>query len=470
MPNHLSLARMRTEILSGRLSPVDLVEAHLRQIEALNPKINAFTLVLADEARAVARQAADALARGASVGPLHGIPITVKDSFDIEGLPTWCGSLLRKNHRAARDATSVARLRRAGAIILGKTNCPEFLMNYETDNHLTGRTNNPWALDRTPGGSSGGESAAIAAFCSAGGIGSDGGGSIRFPAHCTGIVGLKPTPGRCPATGHFPEIAHPGGLLGVGGPMARDAEDVRLLFEVLAGHDPEDPFSAPVPLRTPDLGNLRIGVMDHFPGVPAERAITEGVRQAASHLTDLGFAVEEFTPRNMEAAALLWRFFFVELPIPVVRDFIGPQTHWTGRELWDPFLDQPEPSGKVVLEKLATRDKMRAALMREMENCPVLLWPAASVTAFRHGQRSFETPERPIDYYEAMEPLVPANLFGLPSIVTPIAMSPDNLPVGVQLIARPWEEELLLELAVRIGARTQARPRPAIVSADEGVR
>src|SRR5437773_3135276 len=177
MPHRRSLCVMVSLVRGGEVSPVELVEAHLAQIERLNPKLNAFVVVLADEARRQAREAEAALRRGDRVGPLHGIPVTVKDSFDVAGHPTLCGSKLRLGHRAGRDATSVARLRSAGAIVIGKTNCPEFLGNYETDNYTTGRSNNPWDLDRTPGGSSGGESAAISSFCSAGGIGSDGGGS-----------------------------------------------------------------------------------------------------------------------------------------------------------------------------------------------------------------------------------------------------------------------------------------------------
>ena len=256
MPNHLTLSAMAAKIQSRELSPVELTEAHLKHIETHNPNLNAFVVLLADEARDCAKMAEEAITRGERTGPLHGVPVTVKDSFDIEGLPTLCGSRFRQDHRATCDSTAAARLRAAGAIILGKTNCPEFLMNYETDNHITGRTNNPWNLERTPGGSSGGESAAISSFCSAGGIGSDGGGSIREPAHFCGICGLKPTPGRVPATGHYPEIGHPGGLLGVGGPMARNAKDVHMLFDVLAGHDLQDPFSAPVPvISRPKIGS-----------------------------------------------------------------------------------------------------------------------------------------------------------------------------------------------------------------------
>src|ERR1051326_2725328 len=270
MPQHLTLAQMVAQIRSRRLSPVELVEAHLRQIEKHNPQLNAFVRVLGTEAMDAAKRAEDRPA-GDARGPLDGIPVTIKDSFDMEGLPTTCGSRFFAHLRAANDATAVQRLRAAGAIPIGKTNCPEFLNNYETDNLVTGRTNNPWDLERTAGGSSGGESAAIAAFCSAGGIGSDGGGSVRIPAHFCGIAGLKPTPGRVSAAGHLPEINHPGGLLGVAGPMARTAEDVRILFEVLAGYDSQDPFSSPVPLRRPDLSGLRIRWVPQFYKVPVQR-------------------------------------------------------------------------------------------------------------------------------------------------------------------------------------------------------
>src|SRR5712692_8229017 len=186
MPNRSSFCRMATMVRERQVSPVELVDAHLRQIAAHNPRINAFVVILEEQARAAAKQAEAAVTRGDTLGPLHGVPVTIKDSFDVAGLPTLCGSKFRLDHRATEDATAVARLRAAGAIILGKTNCPEFLYNYETDNYTTGRTNNPWDLTRTAGGSSGGESAAIASYCSAGGIGSDGGGSIRIPAHFCG--------------------------------------------------------------------------------------------------------------------------------------------------------------------------------------------------------------------------------------------------------------------------------------------
>src|SRR5580693_4785123 len=245
MIHRLPLVEMASLARSGAVSSSELVEAHLARIEQVNPHLNAFTMVLADQARASARRAD----QGLKMGPLHGVPFTVKDSFEVAGLPTRLGSYFTPEAPAAEDSAVVQRLRRAGAIVLGKTNTPEFLGAYETDNFVTGRTNNPWNVERTPGGSSGGEAAAIASGCSPGGVGSDGGGSIRVPAHFCGLCGLKPTPGRIPGTGHFPPGGGAFGWIGVVGPMARTVADVRALFEVMAGPDAGDALSAPVPVR-----------------------------------------------------------------------------------------------------------------------------------------------------------------------------------------------------------------------------
>src|SRR5258708_5303851 len=188
--------------------------------------------------------------RGVETNPLLGVPISIKACIDVQGFPCDAGSRLRDGFVAAQDATLVARLKNAGAIVIGNTNTPEMLMAYHTDNLLQGRANNPWDLSRTPGGSSGGEAAAIACGMSAAGIGSDGGGSIRVPAHFCGICGLKPTPGRIPATGHYPPCGGPFSLIGVVGPMARTVEDLRLLLKVTNGYDVGDPVSAPLSLRT----------------------------------------------------------------------------------------------------------------------------------------------------------------------------------------------------------------------------
>ncbi len=199
------------------------------------------------------------------------------------------GTKLREGHVAAQDAPLVARLRQAGAIILGMTNTPELLMAWETDNLLYGRTNNPWDLSRTAGGSSGGEAAAIASGCSAGGVGSDGGGSIRVPAHFSGICGLKPTPGRIPATGHFPSSVGPFALTGVVGPMARTVGDLKILFEVMQGPDDGDPSAAPVPVRWPhdeDLRNIRIGYFEDDGRTPVTPETRAAVRKACKRLAE----------------------------------------------------------------------------------------------------------------------------------------------------------------------------------------
>ena len=279
---------MAAQIRSQKLSPVELVDAHLAQIERLNPKLNAFVQVDAEGAREQALEAESAI-KGKELGSLHGVPVSIKSSIEVAGMRCEAGSKLRAGEIATKDAPLVARLRNAGAIVLGTTNTPEFLMAWETDNALYGRTNSPWDLLRTPGGSSGGESAAIAAGCSAGGVGSDGGGSIRVPAHFSGICGLKPTPGRIPASGHVPGSAGPFALIGVVGPMARTVEDLKILFEVLQGPDMGDTSSAPVPVRWPkqdDLRNLRIGYFEDDGRTPVTRETRAAVQTAVAALSE----------------------------------------------------------------------------------------------------------------------------------------------------------------------------------------
>jgi Asp-tRNA(Asn)/Glu-tRNA(Gln) amidotransferase A subunit family amidase len=449
MPYRSSLCLMVSMVRDGAISPVELVEAHLRQIERRNPQINAFVMVLAEQARAEARARETALARGEQQGMLAGIPVTVKDSFDIAGLPTETGSRLRKGHRAAHDSWVVARLRAEGAILLGKTNTPELLANYETDNSITGRTNHPLDPERTPGGSSGGEAAAIAACCSAGGVGTDGGGSIRVPAHFCGIFGLKPTQGRIPATGHFPVIGHPSGLLTVAGPMARTARDLQLLYIILAGYDPQDPFSAPVPLRKPESLRVRLGVWEQFYAVPADPEIRAAVRRAAILLEGIGTPVEPFAPRGLERSPNVWSFLFNRWPHAATCKLLEgreDEIHWTLRE----YLGGTEPSAEEAYLQMAMRDRMRASFLRQMEGLSALIMPVCGITAFRHRERRYQVEDREIGLFQAMMPALMANVLGLPAVTIPMAVSKSGLPIGVQLVGRPYEEELLLDLAVEL--------------------
>jgi Asp-tRNA(Asn)/Glu-tRNA(Gln) amidotransferase A subunit family amidase len=443
---HNSLWLMSAMIRDHEISPLEVVEAHLDQIARVNPEINAFTTVFAEEARAAARKATDAVQHGAALGLLHGIPVTVKDSFDVAGHPTTAGSRLRLQHRAANDATAVANLRAAGAIVIGKTNTPDLLRSYETDNLITGRSNNPWDTSRTPGGSSGGEAAAIAAFCSAGGLGSDGGGSIRIPAHFCGIAGLKPTPGRISSAGHFPAVLNPAGMLTVAGPMARNAQDLRMLFAALAGYDSEDPFSAPVALGGPHAaGRVRAGLWKQFYGVPVDPRIAQTLQQAANALEEIGIPAEDFTPSGLERAPNLWALFFGRLAGRFLKDLT------TGREadvhpaLLDAIeesLKLAEPSADDLMRAFAARDRMRAGLLRQMKEHQILLTPPCTITAFPHGFRE--------GLFQATMNATFANLLGLPALIIPFAVSSSGLPVGIQLVGRPWEEELLLDTAARL--------------------
>src|SRR6202451_295583 len=301
---------MAEQIRKSALSPVELVEAHLARIEKLNPKLNAFVHLDAEGARRQARAAEEAVTRHEKLGPLHGVPISIKSSIEVTGLRCESGTKLRAGFVAAQDAPLVSRLRQAGAIILGTTNAPELLMAWETDNLLYGRTNNPWDLSRTPGGSSGGEAAAIAAGCSAGGVGSDGGGSIRVPAHFSGICGGEATPGRIPATGHFPPSAGPFAQLGVLGPLARRVADLKVLFEIMQGPDDGDTCAAPVPLRWPrdeEVRSLRVGYFEDDDRTPVTPETRIAVRTAAEALRRAGFQVEPFRPEGLEEARVLWK-------------------------------------------------------------------------------------------------------------------------------------------------------------------
>lgn len=431
MPNHRSLTEQLELLRSRQISATELVEAHLAEIDRRNPEINAFIRIFSDQAREEAKSP--------KPGLLSGIPITIKDSFDIAGYPTYCGSKLRRDHNARHDAAVVRRLRNVGAIILGKTSTPEFLVNYETDNHIIGRTNHPHDSSLTPGGSSGGESAAIAAFMSAGGIGSDGGGSVRWPAHCCGIVALKPTPGRVSAAGHFPTISHPAGMMGVAGPMARTVADVRLLFDVVNGYDIDDPFSAPVNPPQVNPKTIRIGLWPQFYKTPVQEACAESVRTAAKRLADAGYIVEEFEPRGLERAPNLWAFLFTELSAPFTRELIEgrrDQTHWTGTEFLDVIEDRPEPTGRQVVEVLSARDAMRTNLLNQMQQYPVILTAGAGMTAFPHRARRYHTATKEIGLFEGTFPLVWANLLGLPALAV----------AGAQLVGMPYSEELLLDI------------------------
>jgi Asp-tRNA(Asn)/Glu-tRNA(Gln) amidotransferase A subunit family amidase len=360
----------------------------------------------------------------------------------------------------------VARLKSAGAILLGNTNTPENLMSYETTNALQGHTSNPWNLAHSAGGSSGGEAAAIAAGCSVAGVGSDGGGSIRVPAHFCGICGLKPTPGRVPATGHFPSGDGAFSWLGVVGPMARTVADVRALFDVLRGPEPGDALSAPIAaqkLIREDLRGMRIGVLESNALGAHTQDTSAAVQNAAIALTECGFQVEIFQLPELYRALELWWFFFG----PTVAHLFAPSITQENELLLSPQFREylavaksdPAPTLHTLLASCAQRDRLRASILHRMDSVPILLSPVSNATAFRHNEGTWRGPT---GYRETMRPAQWLNLAGFPAISIPMQFSQAGLPIGVQLIARPNEEELLLEVAVLLEQARGAWPNPKI--------
>lgn len=466
----LPAVTMAQQVREKKLSPVELAEAHLAQIERLNPTLNAFVHLDPERVRREARAAEDAVCASRKLGPLHGLPISIKSSVEVAGFRSEAGTRLRAGFVAAQDAPLVARLRQAGAIVLGVTNTPEFLMAWETDNLLYGRTNSPWDLERTPGGSSGGEAAAIAAGMSAGGVGSDGGGSIRVPAHFSGICGLKPTPGRVPSTGHFPPSGGPFSLIGVVGPMARTIADVKALFEVMQGPDDGDSCAAPVEVRWPSremIRNLRIGYFEDDGRTPVISEIRSAVQTAVKALRAAGFCVEPFRPEGLEEARVLWKKFFVKVagmlisPMfktcaqdqsPILREFLT----WSEAE--------PGLTGDSLLEAWIGRDVLRGRFFTQMRKYPILLCPAAAIPAFRHGERSWRIDGSTVEYLDAWSYAEWFNLLGNPAAVVPVGHSAEGLPIGVQIVGQPWEEENVLAVAEALEREVGAWKIPPFAS------
>jgi amidase len=454
---------------SSEVSVSELAEAHIWQIERLNPHLNAFADFDAERVRERARKH-DAWRGTRPRRPLFGLPVTVKSSIKTRGFKCEIGSLIHKGDIPREDAVAVARLRAAGALILGTTNCPEFLMAYETGNLLHGRTSNPWDIERTPGGSSGGESAAIAAGLSAAGLGSDSGGSVRLPAHFTGICSLKPTPGRIPGTGHLPPCVGPFSTLGAIGPMARTIADVAMLFRMLSGHDPHDPVSPPIPLREPTLDELRSNTIGYFEDdglVPVTPETRAAIQAAAAALREAGFRVEPFRPHTLEQLRKLWTKFFVQCGAMFYAPAIRGKEHLLS-PIFNEFLGIAKTAGPLsatqLLDAWAEMDLLRAKTLQIMSAYPVLLCPVASIPAFGHGEREWIVEGQTVRYLDAVRHTQWFNVLAAPAAVVPVGHSPEGLPIGVQIVARPFEDEIALGVAAIVDAAFGYRPPPLAIS------
>jgi Asp-tRNA(Asn)/Glu-tRNA(Gln) amidotransferase A subunit family amidase len=447
---YAQISEVARDIRAKEVSPSEVVDAHLCRVAAMQPTLNAFVHIDAEGARSAAKAAEAAVMRGASLGALHGVPVSVKSCIDVAGWPCPAGSRLRKDYVAAEDAVLVARLKRAGAILLGNTNMPEFLMAYETDNSLTGRTSNPWDLARSAGGSSGGEAAAIAAGCSMGGVGSDGGGSVRVPAHFSGICALKPTPGRIPTTGHFPRGAGAFAWLGVVGPMARTMADVRTLFAVMRGPDGDDALSSPIrtaEYATGGLHGLRVGILESDALGSATAETNAMVQRAAALLSAEKFEVETLRVQGLEPAIELWWFFFGRMVAHLYSGMVaGHETEISPmfREYLSVALLKTPPTVDEFMSACVERDTVRAGILRQMGDVKILLSSVCLAPAFRHGEGNYQPGT---GYRDTMRHSQWLNLAGFPGAAVPMGFSAEGLPIGVQVIGRANEDELVLAVA-----------------------
>lgn len=438
-----SLAQM---IRSRELSPVEVVKAHLDRIEALNPDINAI-VTIADNALELARAAEAAVLRGDDLGPLHGVPFTVKDSIDTANILTQRGSPIFKGRIPDNDATSVARMKQAGGIMLAKTNLPEFSYWIESDNLLSGRSNNPWDLSRTPGGSSGGESAAIAAGMSPLGLGTDLAISVRGPAAQTGIVSLKATHGRVPMTGIWPRV--PRRFWHVG-PMARSIRDLELALSVLSGPDGLDGFSTGmVPFNAGVNRTLRVGWLVEPGFGPIDREVAATVESAAAALKDLGLFVEAVHIPALErdfALDVFNRLHVMEMKI-AFREATAGRRDDEIYKMAKTMLSLPDTSMKDFIEAEQAAERLRDGFAAYFQQYDVLLTPVLPIPAHKHGVEEFIINGQKVDATYLQGATVPLNVTGLPGISMRFGTSREGLPISVQVVGSWQAESTILHIA-----------------------
>ena len=433
------MIELAERIKRRKISPVEAAEEYLRRISELNPALNAIVTV-APDVMDRARAAEAAVMRGDALGALHGVPLTIKDTIETAGLRTTSGSMIRAEHIPTTDATAVARLKAAGAIILAKSNAAEMAMDYNADNPVFGRTNHPEDPALTPGGSSGGEAAAIATGMSPGGLGSDLAGSVRIPAHFCGIAALKATTGRVPGDGQFPPSTGPYALGAVIGPMARKVGDLRLLLGALAEEVVSDT----------DLKGCRFAWYRGDGVVPVTDETATAVANAASALTDAGLIGEERLPPHVERGNELWLKLFSRASVVQLRQVYagresegGPFVSWrlkTADDVPPPALDQ-------YIADWMERDRLREELLRWLETTPIVVAPVGATPAFKHDTLKVTVRGQTMGTFRAFSYAQTFNVFDLPVVTVPAGRSPEGLPIGVQIVGRPNAEGMVLTAA-----------------------
>lgn len=439
---------MAENIRARRISSTELVKAHLDRVERVNPAINAAVKVLAESALGEAEAADRKLAAGEICGPLHGVPVSIKDSIDLAGSITTAGTLGRKNSApASQDATLVRRLRAAGAIPIAKTNLPDLLFSFESDNLIFGPTNNPYDLTRTPGGSSGGEAALIAACGSPLGLGSDAAGSVRLPAHFCGIASIKPTSGRLPRTGHVPPAGGWIERLWQMGPMARHTGDLRLALEILAGEDGIDFTAPPVPLIEPSsLSGLRIAFFTNNGFAACAPAVIDTVQRCAQFLSQAGAAVEGRKPPMVDQAYELELAILGADGAKCVDAYLAENGSTTVHPLLTNFVDRMRPfraSGAQLAQLWTQWDEYRLQLARFFQHHDAILCPVYTQPALRHGESQIDSNFEGFSYTMAW------NVAGAPAAVVRCAEW-QGLPIDVQVVARPWHDLTALAICEAI--------------------
>lgn len=465
-------------IREKQVSAVEVVDAHLDHIGQHNPALNAIVTLDEEKARQRAQEADAALGRGETWGPLHGVPFTIKDSLETAGMRTTSGFPDLADYVPATDATAVARLKGAGGILLGKTNLPPLAGDYQANNPIFGLTNNPWDAARTPGGSSGGEAAAIAAGLSPLGIGSDVGGSIRVPAHFCGVYGLKPTEHRVSLAGHIPEPpGAPKGLrhMAVVGPLARSVADLEMALRVIAGPDGREwevPPASLEPAPQQNLKELRVAWSDDFGGVPVSAEIGDALANLAQELEDLGCRVEKHNPDHFDFTTV-WEtygeLFEAEVGSTMPPEADEQQAAMMGATpeaevpIWRGAGRALHASMRFYTATLTQRDGLIAALEQFLQTWDVWLCPVSTTPAFTHRPPStpLSVDGTEVDYWMGNACYtIPFNMTGNPVVVVPLAQTSAGLPIGVQVVGRRWGEMRLLAAAAQLAEVTGAFKRP----------
>jgi aspartyl-tRNA(Asn)/glutamyl-tRNA(Gln) amidotransferase subunit A len=458
---YLPATELAKQIREKALSPVEVVRAHLDAIEAINPTLNAI-VIPAEDALDRAREAEAAVMRHDALGPLHGVPYTLKDCVEVAGMRITQGSKLWADAVSNTDATVHTRLKEAGGILLGKTNMPEFALWWETDNLVFGPTHNPWDLDRTPGGSSGGEAAAIASGLSPLGVGTDAGGSIRQPASFCGIPGLKPTLGRVAYTGIEPQT-----LLRVlhVGPMGRTIEDIALGLSIMAGPDGLDVYAPPVPVSDytaldGPLPRVKIG-WSPTGGLIVEEEVQAVVTNAATALSDLGLQVEPVEIPGLEDAGRISAAVYKPEGAAYLSKRVAGRVAELSTIVRQRYVDTPEDL-QEYLQAQFEWDSLRKEVAQYFTRYDMFLCPTTPMPAYPAGQTEIRIGGRALGTRQSLLATVPWNLTGSPAISVPFGWSSEGLPIGVQLVGRHFDELAILRVAKALEDCHTDRRRPAV--------